>query len=186
MKSILLNLFTVVFSLAAFGSEQPSQIVWGALTNGYRAGVRIQSSFKSGNGIHRQTVLYFGTTNANTSWEQIAYVPPKYEIFDVVLLDAAGKEVSKTSLGKKYGVLPEKRSKFSDRPVRGPKRWQGMMPSAELDAQVEHFNLCDLFEMPESPSVYTLLIEVRVLRAVGDGKLQIERLPRCHVEFEVH
>jgi len=184
MKNIHALALLLCLNGFAIAGERLPQIVWGAVTNDCRAGIRIQTVFeKGGEGIFSPTVLYFGTTNSSRVVE--AYKPPENERFLAVLRGSDGKEIPKTRLGKKYGIFPSKRARFDDHPTRGPKRWQVMWPSTTMDSQACSFNILDHFAISK-PDIYTLVVELRVYRRVGNGELQIERLLPCSVKFQTY
>lgn len=174
-----LVLFWGLAGLVLAGDHVP-EITWGDITNNYRAGIRIQAKFKEKN---HYTALYFGTTNTQDAVE--AYAPGEYERFKAVVRDSNGVEISKTRLGEKYDKAPMKYAKFSDRPFRGPKRWKLLRATATLDSQVCYFNIKDHFDITQ-PGFYTLMVELRIYRRVGNGVLQLETLPPCSVKFEFY
>jgi hypothetical protein len=181
--AVAVGLTLCVSFLRADGvANEPPPIRWGSVTNGLRAGVRLQQNLKSGSDATCQTIIYVGTTNSSA--EVRAYCPKAEELFMAELMDSQGRQVPKTRLGGRFGRAPSPEAELKDRPRGGPKRWQICIVTAGHENQVGHFNISDHFLIRKAGN-YQLVLELRLYRQKENGKLGLVRLPAVGLPFRV-
>lgn len=175
--------------------ERQGKLVWGAERYGLRIGVT--------HGLNTRTVtdanqiqVFIQNTSTNDYRNGILRFPFPNEQFDVMLYDASGKEVPKTSMGKQQGQPlsldgqdPRKPNGLMDeifggRNYRHGQRLRPVYVSAKDATDCGRFNLADYFEI-KTPGQYRLIYQQRFYRWNTNSILTGVIMPAVNVPLNV-
>ena len=183
-KHVMLSICIVLLGsvpICAGPGTTDTFLKWGTATDGLRAAVHVQESFRSTSDTACQTIVYVGA--AASSVGPKLFLPTIGERFVADLTDSEGRSVARTPAGKLFGKDPPRIAHVSDKPRGGPNRWSVLLPSATHETQIANFDILQYFQA-HAPGVYHLTVTVRLYRQEG-GTLHLVELPSTVAEVRM-
>ena len=167
-------------SISDVNEHLEGDVSWSAATNHIQLGI-IRPHYPPRNAPYKLGILvYLRSTNKNVIHSLIP--PPRGYRLDLILLDADGKPVKRTSKGDSFCkplTLATKRKAFSAWEERG----YGLMPGIPRQFE-DAIELLKCFKVKE-PGTYTLVVRARLYRLVSYPEIEQMILPETSMNVTI-